>query len=320
MVRRHKRSTTVVVVCLTALASAVAWRAWASSRASRSPKAGVLLVADDFSQPRGPNHLITNEWAYWNRTQRHGVTSPTWQMTSGSLFSVDGVGWTGPPDDIPPDQHSRVHTDSQIFRLHTSRADFRDVVQAVDVRINRYQGSAQYPRQPSDGVVLWPRYLSAIHLYFAYVLPEDGSAAITKKCPGAVAGGSYYNGGTYFDLTGKMHPGRVARGRWYRIASSVQDNADGSVTIRAFRDGHLVAATTDRGIGCVPLRGPTHLGIRTDNVDANFARYRAYELSPWVSVTCPDALVGSERRRSRSGHPVSRSRACPRGLNTQPRP
>jgi hypothetical protein len=253
-------------------------------------------MSDDFSRANGPNHLIVNEWSYWNPHDSARVMSSAWQMTSGSLFSIDGIGWTGVPDDTPPDRYSQGHTDSQVFRMNTVRDDFGDVVQELDARINGFTGSANFPAVDWDGVVLWPRYVDEFHLYFAYLLRKDGRVAITKKCPGHLPGGSFYNGGSYFDLASERYFRSTVMGRWYRLASSAQDNSDGSVTVRTFQDGRLVAQATDHGLGCAPIRGPSRLGIRSDNVDANLTHYRVYELSPLLPTSCPGALVGVKRR------------------------
>jgi hypothetical protein len=272
-------------------------------------------MSDDFSRPNGPNQLIVNEWSHWNSDDPARVRSSAWQMTSGSLFSVNGIGWTGVPDDTPPDRYSQQHTDSEVFRLNTARGDFADVVQELDARINGFTGSANFPALEWDGVVLWPRYVTEFHLYFAYLLRKDGRVAITKKCPGRVPGGGFYNGGSYFDLAAERYLRPTVQGRWYRLASSVQDNRDGSVTIRTFQDGRLVAQATDRGLGCAPITGPTHLGIRSDNVDANLSHYRVYELSPLLPTGCPDGLVGARRRvalaHARRGRSRARGARCP---------
>jgi hypothetical protein len=302
-----------VAVCQTGPAGGAQAHPAAAARSS-PPRPGALLFSDDFSRPNGPNHLVVNEWSHWNPDDSARVISSAWQMTSGSLFSVGGIGWTGVPDDTPPDRYSHQHTDSQVFRLNTARGDFGDVVQELDARISGFTGSANFPAVDWDGVVLWPRYVTEFHLYFAYLLRKDGRVAITKKCPGHVPGGSFYNGGSYFDLASERYLGPTVVGRWYRLASSAQDNPDGSVTIRTFQDGRLVAQATDHGLGCPPIGGPTQLGIRSDNVDANLTHYRVYELSSLLPRSCPDSLVGAPRR-TELAHARRRSRAhgsrCP---------
>jgi len=190
-------------------------------------------------------------------------------------------------------------------------------VQELDARINGFSGSANFPPLAWDGVVLWPRFVTPYHLYFAYLLRKDGRVAITKKCPGEVPGGGLYNGGSYFVLASERYLGPTRVGRWYRLASSVQDNPDGSVTIRTFQDGRLAARATDRGVGCPPIHGPTHLGIRADNVDANLTHYRVRELSPLLRTNCPGSLVGAARRIALAQAGRRRGRApgarCPAG-------
>jgi hypothetical protein len=283
-----------------------------SSAGTAQAPPGSVLLRDGFDRPNGPHDLIANEWAYWHPTDPLRVGSETWQLTSGSLLSVGGHGWTGVPDDRAPDRYSQSSTDSQVFRLNTARSDFGDVEQAVDVRINGFAGSRRFPALPWDGVVLWPRYVTEFHLYFAYLLRKDGRVAITKKCPGRVSGGSVYNGGTYFDLTKERRFGPTIPGRWYRLASSVQDNSDRSVTIRIFQNGRLAAQATDRGVGCAPMRAPTKLGIRSDNVDANFGNYQVTQLSAGVPGRCPGSLVGA-RRGAALRHLARRHRrhSCP---------
>ena len=300
----HLLGAVLLCVCIAPLAGCASGSARGAVAAPMSSTAdapggtagGALLMSDDFSHPNGPNRLIVNEWSHWNPNDPARVLSAAWELTSGSLFSVDGTGWTGFPDDTAPDRYSEQHTDSQVFRMNTARGSFGDVLQQLDARINGFSGSAAFPPLNWDGVVLWPRYVNQFHLYFAYLLRKDGRVAITKKCPGQLAGGNFYNGGTYFDLDSGRYLGPTILGRWYRLASSVQDNPDGSVTIRTFQDGRLAARATDRGLGCPPIRARTHLGIRADNVDANFTRYRANALSALLASSCPDSVVGAKRR------------------------
>jgi hypothetical protein len=241
-----------------------------------------LLLADDFNAANGPHGLITNEAALWSPGPG-AVNSPTWEMTSGSLFTRGGVGWSGPPDHANPDHLSSNGTGSAVFRLPTRRADFTAVRQQVWVRVNRFASGAR----PWDGVVLWPRYQTEFSLYFAYLLRRDGAVQITKKCPGRRPGGGYYNGGTYFYLTpDTVRIGPTGLGQWYLLATEVTDNADGSVTIRAYRDGALVARATDRGLGCAPIHGPSRLGIRGDNTDFSLTGYRV-EGPTWRETLLP---------------------------------
>src|SRR5579884_3353308 len=85
-------------------------RAVEAKRVVRGPRTGAaqaacrhggkarVQFADRFRRPNGAHHLITNEFALFNPGDPAAVSSPNWEMTSGSFFSVDGIGWTGVPD------------------------------------------------------------------------------------------------------------------------------------------------------------------------------------------------------------------------------
>jgi hypothetical protein len=257
------------IIVAASVAGALLWNAGAIAEAGTQ-------MRDDFAKANAPGGLITNQYALWT-SDPAAVQSPLWEMTSGSLFSVDGFGWTGDPDGVVPDATSSNGTGSQVFRLRT-RAAFGSVRQAVSVRINGYDpppgGATGW-----DGVVLWPRYETEFSLYFAYILRRDGRVQLTKKCAGSLPGGDHYNGGTYFPLTALTPSlGAPEIGRWYRLSSEVRDNADGSVSIAVYRDGVLLAEATDTGLGCDPLTGPARLGVRGDNTDFDLDAYRVYDL------------------------------------------
>src|SRR5581483_11105351 len=110
----------------------------AAGAAQAGGGAGKLLFADSFAHANGPNDLVTNAWALWNSGKPQAVVSKRWQMTAGSLFSRDGVGWTGVPDGCGgADARSQACTESAVFRLNTARSDFGDVSLSVRIRLNR---------------------------------------------------------------------------------------------------------------------------------------------------------------------------------------
>ena len=231
------------------------------------------LFSDDFRRGNGLGGLVTNERALGGNNLL-AVRSPDWEMTSGSLFSKRGLGWTGVPDVTVARPLLQDATGSSVFRLRTARSDFPDNIQRLHARINEFYGFPDRPAVPWDGVVLWPRYATEFHLYFAYALRKDGKVSLTKKCPGGDPNGrNYYNGGTYYDLTPETYHAPTVLGKWYSLATSAKDNPDGSVTVKLYRGGNVVAEATDDGIGCAPIRAPSRLGIRADNVDANFSHY-----------------------------------------------
>jgi hypothetical protein len=97
------------------------------------------LLADDFS---GPNGLVTNEFAYFNAGHPAAVRSPTWIVTSGSLFAHDNTGWTGVPDRGLTGPRSASATDSSVFRAVTRRSDFQNVTVSFGLLV-----SASCPRR-----------------------------------------------------------------------------------------------------------------------------------------------------------------------------
>jgi hypothetical protein len=119
-----------------------------------------------------------------------------------------------------------------------------------------------------DGVHLWLRYQSQYSLYYASVARRDGRIVIKKKCAGGVS-----NNGTYYTL-GSEVPGHAAPlGGWTAVAATVRTNANGTVTITAFRDGVQVASGTDTGVGCSAITKPGAVGIRGDNAQFTFSDF-----------------------------------------------
>ena len=244
------------------------------SPAGSGDTSGAPLLADTFSSANGRNSLITNEWAFWNPRDELAVQSPVWNLSSGSLFSADGRGWSGRVDGTAPDRYSESSTGSYVFRLHTKRADFRSVRVEFSARVlSFWQGTDERPGVAWDGLALWPRYVDDTEVYRIYFLRRDGRIAISKKCHGQVPGGGYYAGGTYFSLYPETTYAPTQLGHWYRLAGEVRDNPDGSVTVTAFRDGVKVAEATDTGRGCAPIHGPAKSGIRADNTEFELDDY-----------------------------------------------
>jgi hypothetical protein len=212
--------------------------------------------------------LVTNSYAY--RTRRNSKSG--WEVTAGSLFSRNGNGYTGWPDDGVPGARSAVHTGSAVFRMNTRRKDFRNVAMSFEMFISATTSTGYTPPSSYDGVHIWLRHRSQFQLYAASVARRDGTLMIKKKCPGGPT-----NGGTYYTL-GEA-PGRptVFR-RWTPVAASAQNNADGSVTIVMSVAGKAVLSVVDDGIGCAPITAAAPVGIRGDNTEFQFRKVMATNL------------------------------------------
>jgi hypothetical protein len=249
------------------------------------------LFSDHFNHANGPNRLITNEYALFNPRDPASVISTHWEMTSGSFFSAGGVGWTGHPDTIVPNADSTTGTDSAVFRLRTKRTDFNNVRVDLQVRVNRWVIAPGRESQEPE-VVIWVRYASEFHLYWASVLRATGRVDVEKKVPVSTCSPddpNCYNRGDYYILPPFTRTGwRVKFGVWYHITVTVQTGSDGSVTITSYRNGARMIRAVDRGVGgrvmgagdgaphadpVPPILGPARLGIRGDNADFNVAGY-----------------------------------------------
>ncbi|RZT16242.1 hypothetical protein EV589_4402 [Mycobacterium sp. BK558] len=208
--------------------------------------AGGQVIIDEFD---GPDGLITAEG------QPVPPAEP-WLMTSGSLFRDNGTGWSGVPDDA---------TGSAVFRMVSVERDFDDVDLAVTLRVDDLSTTNRTPAQQYDGAHIWLRYESDRTLYAVSVDRRDGTMIIKKKCAGGTD-----NGGTYYDLNGKVSPAPIPFGQWQQVNVSARDQPDGSVRITADRDGMSMEGV-DTGVGCPPLRSGG-VGIRGDNAELRFAR------------------------------------------------
>lgn len=240
----------------------------AAVAAPTTPEAsGGALLQDSFNYPDG---LITNEYSFWNPTSSSATKSSVWEMTSGSLFAQNGTGWTGVPDGCSTSStFSSPCTASDVFRLNSVEHDFGNVTISLDLLNNYLTSSNRTPAEAWDGVHVWLHYQSEYNLYYASFNRRDGRIVIKKKC----LGGSE-NGGTYYELgQGEVAGYAIPFGSWQHLAASIQDNADGSVTITMYRGGVKLLAATDSGVGCAPITAVGGVGIRGDNDNFNFDNF-----------------------------------------------
>ena len=232
-----------------------------------APEPGSALFREEFDYPDG---LITNEYSTWNPTHSDAQLSPIWEMTSGSLLAQSGTGWTGKPDGCSTSSPgSEPCTASDVFRLNTKRQDFGNVTVSLDLRNDYLTSSSRTPAQNWDGVHVWLHYQSQYNLYYASFNRRDGRIVIKKKCEGGSE-----NGGTYYELApGEISGYPIPFGTWQHLQASIQDNADGSVTITMWRNGAKLLSATDNGLGCAPITAPGGVGVRGDNDDFNIDNF-----------------------------------------------
>jgi hypothetical protein len=243
------------------------------------------LFADNFTQPNG---LITNEYAYFNPSDPSAVQSPLWETTSGSLFESDGAGWSGTPDNVSPNPTSSNGTDSAVFRLTTKPSNFGDVAVSFMLLNQGLSSTSSTPPVDWDGIHVFLRYQSEYNLYYASINRRDDTVVIKKKVPGGPS-----NGGTYYDLSPSVSH-VVPYNSWQLVRATVQNNADGSVTIKLYSgDTLLVSATDDGSIGGPPITAPGKVGIRGDNCDFKIDDFTVSDLSGSAASMLPVASVSA---------------------------
>lgn len=230
-----------------------------------------VLLATSF--PQG-EQLITNERAYFDPHAPGARVSQDWMVTSGSLFSYNGVGWTGIPDDASPNAASSNGTDSAVFRAITRRADFSNVTVSFQLRIAELVHTRRTPPIAYDGVHVFLRYQNARALYAVSVYRRDGIVAVKEKLPGGTS-----NGGTYYTLAEK--PYRIPLHTWVPISVTIVTLSRGdTVRVGLSINNHQVLTTTESGSRLAPILAAGRVGLRGDNCDFFF---RDFTVSPAAS-------------------------------------
>ncbi|GAA3225451.1 hypothetical protein [Actinocorallia longicatena] len=270
--KRLVLSCAVVVLAATACSPSTATPdpVSAPTPAVTPPSPGEPLFSADLS---GRNRLLTNEYAHWNKGK--GVRSQQWDVTSGSLFLRDGVGWSGRPDAKLPDKLSRTGNNSSVFRMTTRQKNFRDV--RVDLKLRNLGLSKQATSGGWDGVHLFLRWQSERDLYAVTLNRRDNTVVVKRKLPGGSS-----NGGHYAEI--QREPYSVPEGLWQPFSVTIQ-NTGPTVTIMIFVNDRLILKAEDKGTR-MPLkadRGPQitkagAVGIRADNCEFEFSDFKVYAL------------------------------------------
>jgi hypothetical protein len=253
--RQHSRIrlgvAVLVVLALLAVAGLIGWTAMDGQPALWKPS---------FSKNDG---LITNELAY-SHPDRPGVRrDPDWIVTSGSLFSDHGTGWTGHIDGLTPDIASRESTGSAVFRVVSRRSDFENVKVAFDLDVADMTTTARTKAQAYDGVHVFLRYTSPQSLYAVSVDRRDETVAIKLKTRGGPS-----NGGEYTTLA-QTHFAFPER-QWVHEEVSIT-NETGGVRITLVTNGKALLSILDTHRSSQePILGAGRVGLRGDNTAFHF--------------------------------------------------
>jgi hypothetical protein len=242
---------------------------------------------------------VTNEYGLWHSSSAQAKRSPNWQMTSGSLYSRGGAFWTGVPDSCAhrssPDQSSTNCTNSNVFRLRTTRSFAGNLKFSVQVRqlSEIHNGTCDTTDTCWHGTHLWLRYRNEYNLYYASINRADGKVVIKRKVP---CGSD--NRGTYVVL-GRYVPHDFPTGVFNSYSATVETGSDGAVTIKLYDSAAgstPIVVGVDRGgtnpnwsptcntpgryssPAYPPLTGAGAVGIRGDFANFEFTRFKVTAL------------------------------------------
>jgi hypothetical protein len=210
--------------------------------------------------------LVANELDVSSAADRV-ARSPDWIVTSGSLFSDDGAGWTGRVDGRTPDPRSERATGSAVFRV-VSQPQFQSCVVELDLRLDGRTSTRRTPPQAYDGVHIFVRYRNPWNLYVVSVARRDGLVVVKRKeSRGNVANGRE-DEADYVTLATATAP--FPMHTWHHVAVAVSDVV-GGVHLTLTVDGRPLLDVVDEGLdGARPLVGPGRIGIRGDNTEFHF--------------------------------------------------
>jgi hypothetical protein len=226
-----------------------------------------VLLAPSFPKAE---MLITNERAYFDPNAPGVRTSQDWQVTSGSLFSYEGAGWTGVPDGVRPDATSRNGTDSAVFRAVTRRADFTNVTVSFQLKVAELVTTQRTPAGAYDGVHVFLRYQNYQSLYAVSVYRRDGIVAVKEKLPGGPS-----DGGTYYTLA--EAPYRIPLHTWVPIRVTIVTLTSKAIRISLIIRNRQILTTTEPASRVPPILSAGRVGLRGDNCEFYF---RDFTVSP----------------------------------------
>jgi hypothetical protein len=220
-----------------------------------------------------------------------------WLNSGGRLYSLNKGTVQTITGELPPGDKWRelykassdIDTDGglhpqNLFRL-VSRPLLLDFSQQVYFNISDYHVSTSTNRNPSNGVLLFNRYLDGDNLYYTGVR-VDGHAVIKKKLKGVyttLAEKPYFTDMTY---DRDLQPIVLPENTWMGIRSEIKTLEGGKVSIKLYidKDGKGWPTTPDleaiddgtKGGKAILEKGST--GIRSDFMDVEFKGFTNYSL------------------------------------------
>lgn len=229
--------------------------------------------------------------------------SSLWWLSSGAYFVLrDGIGrssagmlgandpWRLTYAKTNPVDTENGYRPQNIFRLLT-RTEWNNFTQEAQVKMTAYNKTASPNRNASNGIQFMNRFKTDGSAYYT-AIRVDGKAVIKKKVDG-----KYYTLGQATVLPGTYNqtsnPNLIPLNTWIGLRSVVQDNSNGSVTIKVYVDRYnngdwkLAVQATDNGTRGRTLKGKGYAGIRSDFSDIQFRAYRLSENSGTTPTPSP---------------------------------
>ncbi|MEU9014677.1 hypothetical protein AB0D12_33950 [Streptomyces sp. NPDC048479] len=206
--------------------------------------------------------LVTNEYAHWNPDKPGAKLLSVWDMTSGSVFGLNGAAWSGVPDSISPNAGSTNGNNSCVFRLASQRHDFENTVVTLQMWLSALVSTPRTPALDWDGLHIWLRYHDETELYAVSVARRDGVCVIKRKTP---PGSS--NGGTYYQI-GSTAKNVFPRNTWVDVRSSVATLSNRTVRLTLDVGGRRVLDVVDKTPRNLLIAGG--VGVRGDNANFQF--------------------------------------------------
>ena len=219
--------------------------------------------------------------------------NPEWWLSSGAYFySQNGFGNTVlealsvvDPWRVAYSLSNSLDTDNgyhpqNIFRL-VLKSKWQNFQQEAYFKIISDNLTPSPNRNASNGLLLFNRYQDAFNLYYTG-LRVDGYAVIKKKINGKYYTMAYkpFVSGSAYDSDN--NPNLLPKNRWIGLRSVVQNNTDGSASIKLYVDngktGNWVLATEakddGKSYGGEAILNEGYAGIRTDFMDVLFDQYQ----------------------------------------------
>lgn len=259
----------------------------ASGSAKKRPPTPPATSATSFSDSFTSDYKVEETGALYESGNLH------WWVNSGAwLISSLGTGKTIQGDLSVSDRwyaeylkSNSIDTDNglhpqNIFRLVQSNK-WANLTQEAYFKIMDDNLSVSSNRNASNGLFLFNRYQSGDNLYYTGIR-VDGYAVIKKKINGVYYTMAYkrFIDGLAYNRDG--NPNLLPKNTWLGLRSVVQNNTDGTMSIRMFADSGrtgnwlLIAEAKDDGksFGGGAILNGGYAGIRTDFMDVEFDDYQ----------------------------------------------